>query len=644
MGDIRGLTIRESRLGGGFWGERARLIAEKVVPRQWKLLNDEIPGAEPSHALENMRIAAGLSTGEFHGFPFQDSDVAKWLEAASYCLATGPDPELEAAMEKAIDLIVASQDSDGYIQSYYRVAKPGQRWTDLEWGHELYCGGHLIEAAVAHFQATGSRRFLDAMVRYVDCVDSAFGPEPGKRRGYDGHPEIELALFRLHGVTGDERHLKLARYFIDERGRKPNFFDEQRRERGDGSKRDRHLELDYFQAHLPVREQRSAEGHAVRAGYLFAAVADCVAAGSDPELRDALFRLWDSAAGKRMYLTGGLGSQGFGERFSLDYDLPGDAAYAETCASIALVFWAWRMLLVDPDSRYADVLERALYNGVLSGMSADGEGFFYVNPLEASPALSRFRRDREHVKCVRPQWFGCACCPPNLARLVASISGYAYARDGGSLWVHSYLDSRAEFPMGGRTIRIVQETDFPWEGKVALKIEGEAEFCLRLRIPGWCAGYGLKLNGREEKAVRTEKGYLCLSRRWSSGDAVELDLDMSPRFFFSRPEVGETVGKAAAQRGPFVLCAEEADNGAGLHRLEFDIGKAISARVGPSPMGRTVRAEAFGRRVLPAGPEGGLYSPAPPEYEECRIALIPYFQWANRGEGEMSVWLRSWGR
>jgi uncharacterized protein len=640
MATIQGVSFTDVKLGTGFWAERAGLIAGTVVPRQWKILNDEIPGAEPSHAILNMRIAAGLASGEFHGFPFQDSDVAKWLEAASYCLALAPDPGLEEKVERAIDLVEASQDSDGYIQSYFRVAKPGKRWTDLEWGHELYCGGHLIEAAVAHHQATGSRRFLDVMIRYVECVDAAFGAEPGKRRGYDGHPEIELALFRLYGVTHDEKHRALAEYFIDERGAGPSFFDAQREERGDEKKRDRHLDLDYFQAREPIRDQRSADGHAVRAGYLFTAVADYVRLGSDQALRDALFRLWESATEKRMYLTGGLGSQGFGERFSIDYDLPGDTAYAETCASIALVFWAWRMLLVDPDSRYADVLERALYNGVLSGMSADGQTFFYVNPLEAKPALSGFRRDHEHVKCRRPQWFGCACCPPNVARLVASISGYVYALDEDSLWVHSYLDCQASFTMGGSPVRLLQETDYPWDGRISLRVEGQAAFCLRLRLPSWCAGFSLRVNGKKERKPRIEKGYICLSRRWSGDDLVELELDMAPRFVFSRPEVSETIGKAAVQRGPFVLCAEGVDNGEALHRLEFDISKAISVREGTSPMGRSLRAEAAGRRIASTEKEGKFYSPDPPEYEKSRIALLPYFQWANREEGEMAVWLR----
>jgi DUF1680 family protein len=642
MKSIEALPFRNVSIGSGFWGDRTRLITEKVIPYQWKALNDEIPGAEPSHAVENLRIASGLSIGEFHGFKFQDSDVAKWLEAASDSLASKSDPELERIVDETIDLIGAVQEKDGYIQSYYQVTTPGKRWSNLEWGHELYCGGHLIEAAVAHYSATGSRRFIDIMLRYVDCVDAAFGPEEGKIRGYDGHPEIELALFKLYRITHDDMHLRLAKFFVDERGRKPCYFDAERERLGAG-KRDRYFELDYFQAQAPVREQHTAEGHAVRGAYLYSAMADYCREERDPKLWEAVSAIWDSATGRRMYVTGALGSQGLAERNTIDYDLPSDTAYAETCASIGLVLWSWRMLLIDPDSRYANVLERALYNGVLSGMSADGTRFFYVNPLEVQPDIARTRRDHEHVKTRRVEWFGCACCPPNVARLVASIGGFAYAYDESSIWVHNYLSSEARIPARSGEIRIAQETEFPWEGKIGLVFEacGGEERTLRLRIPDWSSSFSARLNGEELAEPVVEKGYLAISRAWSIGDRVDLELDMSPRFIYSRPEVRETAGCVAVQRGPFVFCAEECENGLGLHRIEVDTSSIMSVRRESLGLGESLSVELAGRKAADGAADGRLYRATPPRYEDCRVKLLPYFQWGNRGEGEMRVWLRS---
>jgi uncharacterized protein len=344
-----------------------------------------------------------------------------------------------------------------------------------------------------------------------------------------------------------------------------------------------------------------------------------------------------------MYVTGALGSQGYAERNTVDFDLPSDTAYAETCASIGLALWAWRMLLVDPDSRYADVFERALYNGVLSGMSADGTRFFYVNPLEARPELARVRRDHEHVKTRRVEWFGCACCPPNVARLIASIGGYVYSSDGSSIWLHNYMSCQADINTLGGTVIIAQETDFPWDGIVRLRFEtcSEGSLSLRLRIPDWCGAFLARVNGVLIDGPSLEKGYLVVSRAWSRGDTVELELDMSPRFLYSRPEASETIGKAAVQRGPFILCAEECDNGPGLQSIVVDTSSEPLARRESSPMGDTLRVELPGRRAVPDSGDRRLYRPMPPRYEACRVRFLPYFQWANRGEGEMSVWLRT---
>jgi len=645
MGSVKALGIGDVRVGKGFWGDRQRLVAESVLPYQWKALNDEIPGAEPSHAFENLRIVAGLSSGELYSFQFQNSEIGKWIEAASYSLAREPDPELEGRVDEAIELLGAAQESDGYIQSYYKATTPDKRWGDLEWGHELYSGGHLLEAAVAHYSSTGSRKLLDIMLRYVDCVDKAFGREDGKRRGYDGHPEIELALFRLYGVTGDEKHLKLAEYFVDERGQKPCYFDAERATNGAG-KRERDFDLDYFQAQAPAREQRSAEGHAVRGVYLYSAMADYAAITGDARLREALSAIWESAAERRMYVTGAIGSQHRGERHTIDYDLPSDRAYAETCASIGLVFWAWRMLLLDPDSRYADVIERALYNGVLSGMSADGTRFFYVNPLAAIPAVARARFDQDATKTRRVQWFGCSCCPPNVARLVGSIGTYAYTYDSASVWVHNYISGEAVFPAEAGGMRVAVETEYPWEGRIALRIAaGGGRRALRLRIPSWSASFSAALNGRRIESPSVEKGYMVVDRAWEAGDELILDLDMTVHFLFARSEVAEAAGMAAAQRGPFVLCAEEADNGPELQGVEVYPSVPAKARRGllACESGievESLRVEAAGRKALPTPPGAPLYGPSAPRYGEGPVVLIPYFQWANRAEGEMRVWLR----
>jgi Uncharacterized protein conserved in bacteria len=633
---IRPLSYKNVTIDSGFWRERQDLVNDEVIPYQWKALNDAIPGAEPSHSIENFRIAAGLAKGEFKGFPFQDSDLAKWIEAASFSLGKKSDPELLALVEGAIDLIAAAQDDDGYINTYVRVAQGGRRWENLTWGHELYTGGHLIEAAVAHFEATGSRRFLDIMCRYADCVAASFGREEGKIRGYCGHPEVELALYKLYRATGVERYRELAEYFVDERGASPSYFAAEQEKRG--SKLDRHLDLDYYQAHEPLRDQQSAEGHSVRAMYLYSAAADYCREKDDPRLRAALMALWDSVAQRRMYVTGGIGSHAFGERFSIDYDLPSDRAYAETCASIGLVMWAYRMLLIDPDARYANLLERALYNGVLSGISADGKRFFYVNPLESRPAEAHFRRDEDHVKTQRVQWFGCACCPPNVARTIASIGGYAYSYDEASIWVHCYIAGEARLPECGLSLEM--RCDYPWDGLIRLEVQsGAAHRTIRLRVPDWSSKFSARLNGAAIASPRVERGYLVVERDWNAGDYIELDLDMSPRFLYARPEVADAAGMVALQRGPLVFCAEEVDNGSNLASYVVDASAAPAPeRFAAKELGRSERLVLRAKRV--AASKGELYGAAAPRYEDCELRLVPYFQWANRGEGEMRVWLR----
>ena len=399
---------------------------------------------------------------------FWDSDVAKWLEAVGYSLERHPDAKLEKLADGVIRDMARAQAADGYLNSHYQFVEPGKRWTNLRDCHELYCAGHLMEAAVAYSRATGKRTFLDVMCRYADCIDKTFGTRKGQKRGYCGHEEIELALVKLFHATGEARYLNLAKYFVDERGRHPNYFVEEASKRGDMKLRPfmdaKNL---YLQAHAPVRGQTEAVGHAVRAMYLCSGMADVAAGTGDASLRAACRRIWKSATQRRMYITGGIGSSRHGERFTCDYDLPNETAYAETCASIGLVFFAHRMLQAEADGEYADVMERALYNGVMSGVSLDGKHFFYANPLTAHPVSYAARTGDDHgdhTDPTRQEWFGCACCPPNIARLLASLGQYVYSQRGDVLYVHLYADGTASCNLAGQRVTVTQRTEYPWQG------------------------------------------------------------------------------------------------------------------------------------------------------------------------------------
>ncbi|HCM26350.1 MAG: hypothetical protein A2Z99_09200 [Treponema sp. GWB1_62_6] len=639
------LALNAVRLSGGFWQEKTRLVAEVMLPYQWNALNDQIPGAEPSHALENFRLAAGEAAGAFAGMVFQDSDVAKWLEAACYSLVNHPDAELEAQVEEAVRLIAAAQQGDGYIDTWVTLQAPDKRWTDLAWGHELYCGGHLIEAAVAHFRTTGKRHFLDVMMKYADCVIAEFGP--GKPHGLDccGHPEIELALMRLAEASGQPRFAELAEHFLDVRGRDPERFRDRRPLAFVFPPLTKAFEPDYFQGNAPLRDQRDADGHSVRAMYLYTALAQVWGLTGEPALKAALDRLWTSTVERRMYVTGSLGSQANGERFTIDWDLPSDTAYAETCASIGLIFWAREMLAADGDGRYADTIERVLYNGALSGVSLDGQRYFYVNPLESIPEVARARQDHEHVKTERVPWFGCSCCPPNIARLIASVTSLAYGRTADSLWVHQYMNCEADLELGGTAIHVSQETDFPWDGAVSLSLEAArtCRFSLRLRIPSWCRAYHCSVNGQ---AVPDEqdKSYLRIERDWSSGDRVELALDVETRFVRPHSRIAELAGKVAVMRGPLVYCAEELDNGSDLHNLLVDPAGSVGGKSLPQKTDSGVVLQLSGSREKEHTET--LYCEYQPEDigEAGQITLVPYYQWGNRQPGqEMRVWLRNAG-
>jgi len=589
---------------------------------------------------------------------FWDSDVAKWIEAAGYSLATHPDPELQARTDAVIDGFEAAQQPDGYLNTYYTVIEPENRWTNLMIKHELYCAGHLMEAAVAYYQGTGKRKLLDVMCRYADYIGTVFGTGEGQMRGYPGHQEIELGLVKLYEATGEQRYLDLAKYFVDERGQKPFYFDIESKKRGEaiqyGSSelrrwvRNSHAWPEphaYFQAHRPLSEQDTAEGHAVRAMYIYCGMADVAAYTGDDALTQACYRLWENVTTKRMYVTGGIGSSSTGERFTVDYDLPSDTAYAETCAAIGLVFWAQRMLQLTQDAQYADILERALYNGAISGIQQTGDLFFYANPLEVIPERYEYRPELfrgDVIKPIRQPWFNCSCCPTNITRLIASVGNYCYSSDETALYVHLYVGGKVKADVAGGQASLNVKTQYPWDGEVTLTVDsapGKA-FTLALRVPDWCPGATLSVNGEAVSTDLLDKGYVKVTRQWAAGDTVVLDLPMPVLRLQAHPEVRNLRGKVALQRGPLVYCLEEIDNGGNLQDVSLLPDADISAAYDPELLGGVVLLTAEGRRSDADGWQGALYSAQTETTHAVPLKAVPYCLWCNREPGEMTVWIR----
>ncbi|TDQ37464.1 glycoside hydrolase family 127 protein [Aureibacillus halotolerans] len=633
------------RVTDSFWREKIDVVKTNVIPYQWEALNDRLPDAAPSHAIENLKIAAGEKEGEYHGFVFQDTDLAKWIEAVAYVLEDQADETLEAQADEVIDLVVRAQGSDGYLNTYFTVKEPGKRWTNLRDQHELYTAGHFIEAAVAYYQATGKDVLLKAMCRFVDYIDSVFGLEEDKRKGYDGHQEIELALLRLYEVTGDEKHLNLSYYFINQRGQQPHYFDIEKEEREENS--GTHMWKDvgrygYSQAHKPVREQDEAVGHAVRAVYMYSAMADLAKLKSDEGLAEATKTLWKNVTNKQMYLTAGIGSQTHGEAFStIAYDLPNDECYTETCASIGLVFWAQRMMKLEKQGAYGDVMERALYNGTISGMDLNGKRFFYVNPLEVWPEQSNRRENRSHAKPVRQKWYSCACCPPNLARLIASIGRYMYEVEEDYVYNQLFMSAEATVRVKETDVILKQKTNYPWEGHIATEVHPEQElsWTFAVRIPGWAEGAELYVNAqRLDIASILHNGYALIDRVWRKGDVVELKLPLTPQRVYAHPSLRENAGKVAFQRGPVVYAFEEADNGKNLPALSISPSSVAEAAFEPDILDGVVALTVEGHRAVPN--DEGLYQKTKAEETLVQLKAVPYYAWCNREPGEMLVWVR----
>jgi DUF1680 family protein len=621
-------------ISGGFWHERRLVNAEVSIPQGPALL-------ESAGNLHNLRLAAGTATGAYRGdLPFLDSDVSKWLEAAAWQLADphggGPGAFGQAAeVDSMIRLLAEAQQDDGYLQSWFQVARPDRRFKDLRWGHELYCAGHLIQAAVAHHRATGEDGLLAIARRFADHIDGTFGP--GKPvDGICGHAEVETALVELYRETGEQRYLDLAGYFIDRHGH--GLLN-------DGDMHGVAPGPAYCQDHVPVREARTVAGHAVRQMYLLAGATDVATETGEPELRAAMERLWEAMTATKTFLTGGLGSRHEWEDFGDPYELPTDRNYCETCASIASIQWSWRMALLTGEARYSDLVERTLFNGFLAGVSLDGTRWLYVNPLQVRDGYEHHGGDQG---ARRTPWFRCACCPPNVMRLLASLPHYLSTTSDDGLQLHQY----ATGSYGGGTARgrvaVSVETGYPWQGRIAVTVEESVEdaWTLSLRIPQWCEKYTVELGGASADQA-AEDGWLRITRRWGRGDVVVLDLSMDPRLTRADPRVDAVRGCVAIERGPLVHCVEQVDHPGigGLDDVLIDTAAGLSAMHRPDLLGGVTTVTVSGS--VSSRPDGAGWwpyttngqEPHGPGDERIALTAIPYYAWANREDGSMRVWI-----
>ncbi|MBT5875181.1 MAG: glycoside hydrolase family 127 protein [Candidatus Latescibacteria bacterium] len=630
---IQPLPLKDITIDDDFWTPR-------IDMNRHETLDYQLRQCEETGRIANYDRAAGKLDGEFEGIFFNDSDVYKWMEAAAYSLATHPDGALEDKLDIVISKVADAQEEDGYLNTYFSLVEPDKKWTNLGIMHELYCAGHLFQAAVAHFQSTGKRSLLDVACKFADHIDDIFGP--GRKAGMPGHEEIELALVDLYRVTGREQYLKLAQYFIDQRGQEPSVFELEIENAGTGGRVEAnrsHFLVNgsydgrYTQDHLPIREQSEVVGHAVRAMYLYSAMADVVGETGEKAIRDALERLWRNVTLARMYITGGIGPSSHNEGFTDDYHLPNTTAYAETCAAIGNVIWNWRMLMLEGDARYADVMEMALYNGFLSGLALDGKNYFYVNPL-------RSNGDRH-----REGWFGCACCPPNIARLLASLGSYAYGQSDDGLWINLYIGGKAKAILPDETLVVLeQSTNYPWDGKinVSVRMPKTSTFALYLRIPGWCESASLNVNGKPWEEALTPGKYLRINRTWSDGDTISLSLPMEVQKMEAHPGVTNNIDHIALQRGPVIYCLEETDHDTDVHAITLDSNAEVRSEFEAGLLGGVcvLKADAHARTTHEWS--DALYRPHRSERPQSVSAMaVPYYVWDNREQGKMTVWIRS---
>lgn len=611
---LTAVPLKNVEISDRFWAPRQETLRKVTIPHLFNML-------EKAGNINNFRLARDKAHEGYSGPFWMDSDLYKAIEAAAYVLAKHPDPALEKQIDDLVSLIASAQQPDGYLNTYFTVVEPDKRWTNLMAAHELYCAGHLFEAAVAYYEATGKRELLDVAIRFADHIDSLFGEAPGKRLGYPGHPEIELALVKLWKTTGEKRYLDLARFFILKRGSK--FFAQEQNiplEQYDGTN---------LQDNVPIKEQKEIVGHAVRAAYLMAGATDIGRETNDEELLQMVQRVWNNATKKRMFITGGIGSSSANEGFTTDYDLPNLTAYQETCASCAMVFWAQRLALLYGDARYVDVLERALYNAALSGISLSGDHFFYVNPLESKGGYKR------------EEWFGCACCPPNIARLIASLGSYIYAQSEDGIWVNLYVQGKVDTELKGGKLSLEVMGDYPWDGHIFISPHPSQpfEFSLYLRVPDWCKGAEVRVNGKRLEQATEEKGYIVIRRAWEEGDKVELNLPMPVEKIVANPAVKEDLGKIALQRGPLLYCFEEEDQYAPLRLIYLTLDGEFKPKWEGDLLGGIVVLDGTGRASDGLEWKDELYQPVPTKVKEVKVRAIPYYAWDNREPRAMKVWM-----
>ncbi|MBZ4649406.1 beta-L-arabinofuranosidase domain-containing protein [Thermosipho sp. (in: thermotogales)] len=593
----------------GFMGDYLTILLNTTLPSQYELL-------ENTGRLDNFRIASGKLKGTYKTyFPFDDTDVYKWSEAVSYALANKELPEMEKILDNVIEEVKSAQDEDGYIGTYLSGERKKERWTNLAWNHELYNAGHLIQAAVAHKRDTGKIELFEVAKRFAEHIYSTFGP--GKKEGAPGHPEVEMALVELYRETGDRKYLEMAKYFISARGK------------GLASVL-KNPGPEYFIDHKPFVELEEITGHAVRALYLCSGATDLYLETGNEQLWQVLNRLWGNFVSKKMYITGGAGSRHDWESFGEEYELPNRRSYAESCAAIANFMWNFRMLLATGERKYADLMEQVLYNGLLAGISLDGKHYFYFDPLED---LGKTRRQK---------WFDCACCPPNLARFIASFPGYIYTVSDEGIQVHFYEKSSADLSFKSSPVKIVQETDYPLDKHVYLIVETviEVPFSIFLRIPGWTSDFSIKIDGKESP-VRTQNGYLELNHHWKGKHTIEFTLKMTPELMEAHPFVRDNLEKVAVKKGPIIYCAEQVDN-PDFHVWTLAVDpESLKEEKGQIFNRTVVFLKGEGKAMEFSEWEGKLYRKLSKTNEiSTSFTLVPYYAWANREPGPMSVWLK----
>lgn len=615
------------RITGGLWAERRRANRESSLARGWERLHE-------AGNFSNLELAAGLSTGDYvNELPFLDSDLYKWIEAIGWTLGD-PDltdvgeAQLQEYLEYSAKLLSQAQEDDGYLDSHFQVRFPGERFRQLDWGHELYCAGHLMQAAVALHRTSGDERVLDIARRVADLVVRSFGYGEGQVDGVDGHPEIESALVELFRETGDRAYLESAQYFIDRRGH--------------GLLGQGHFGAHYWQDHQPVREAQSAEGHSVRQLYLLAGVADLFVEAGDESLREAAERIWHEMVATKTYLTGGVGAHHSDEAFGDPYELPNERSYCETCASIASIMFSWRMLMITGEACYADLIERTLYNGFLGGLSMDGQSYIYANPLQVREGHMAGGNDRDYA---RKGWFHCACCPPNVMRTLASLEHYAVVSSPAEVRVHQYMPGTFTAAVGDGEATLRVETDYPWDGRVQIVVAAgpETSWILGLRVPHWAASATVEVNGQGVD-IRSEDGWLSIARSWRSGDEVTLDLPLDVRLTVADPRVDAGRGAVALERGPLVYCLEAVDNpGQRLDDVIIDPTSQPSVQQQADLLGGIPTLTAAGsRRTRPSRgwwPYGTAGDTPDAEADGVQLTAVPYFLWGNREEGAMRVWI-----